>query len=234
MDELPLREGQRPRPEPAPWANLCDLLPQSVFSSVEEGPVSVTSESNRGQPGNARRTNMRKLFSTPRAVGPTQVRASRHRRGPSAHEAERGETGLAVRELRRRKHCPPMTLPQQSWLTSSRWNPVLRRSPETLHSGVQGIDRQQLAEFAALGRSARRNDADDEIVSLSPPLPWDASNLWRFGCRGAGELVRWTRTPAQISQACPPPASDVRTSRVNRAHLFEPEGSGSAVFPGSS
>ena len=29
-------------------------------------------------------------------------------------------------------------------------------------------------------------------------------------------------------------ASDVRTSGVNRAHLFEPEGSGSAVFPGSS
>ncbi len=28
--------------------------------------------------------------------------------------------------------------------------------------------------------------------------------------------------------------SDVRTSGVNRAHLFEPEGSGSAVFPGSS
>ncbi len=28
--------------------------------------------------------------------------------------------------------------------------------------------------------------------------------------------------------------SDVRTLGVNRAHLFEPEGSGSAVFPGSS
>ena len=49
----------------------------------------------------------------------------------------------------------------------------------------------------------------------------------RSGCAGVGAA-------ALASPRHQTASSDVRTSGVNRAHLFEPEGSGSAVFPGSS
>ena len=49
------------------------------------------------------------------------------------------------------------------------------------------------------------------------------------------DLKDWlTEGRKKLDQAREALSSDVRTSGVNRAHLFEPERSGSAVFPGSS
>ena len=77
MDGLPLREGQRPRPDPAPRANLYDLLQQSGIQ-CGKNRVNLASESNRGKPGNARRTNTGVLIATTRAV------AAPHRFEPCA------------------------------------------------------------------------------------------------------------------------------------------------------
>ncbi len=63
---------------------------------------------------------------------------------------------------------------------------------------------------------------------------------WRAAPLPDGSLTRWLASKSFhliVISSFPElrlALSDVRTSGVNRAHLFEPDRSGSAVFPGSS